>query len=605
MLLAPTRIRLPCTCARPIGAVRRSSRTSVGGCTCLIWPHPQQSSQRLSGPAFVYSSTLYRTPAAGTPSLTSLCATFFPFTMKTADDALISPLCSLNWVVRGFDSHLTWAGITTPSFSAWISSLIFCSPSVPLPMNLTSRTLWIFSLSHDSFLSTSMILLSTDLVPLMMISRYKRAIFAVAFRWLIAVIVPLAFRLAFIIRTCAGACCWNSALLTADPISSSILLGRGMPSSLHETSHLTAILEPDVGAGPGLCPWARCWKVSHLLAHVGADFGLGAGCGLRCSLSCSLGFDCCCGCWCCSGPSSRVVSACCDAYSPPPSILAVFSLSFSVSLPGLVLHLSWPLRSCLWCPPPTDCHPHGRRPICALSLASTPSFLATVPFRGLPGLHTGLLGVQLFGAAALAPVPAVVSSFPWGSSSRWGPLRPRSSFSVFRSHFSPLSQIWLRPQSPRRWMSPLSPSPSPDGWACRSSHPPLLPCPGRSSRSFWLRSSLMSSTPLAWQSSSLLACLSTRRHIGSVVFFAETSREPTQLRGFSCATSSCGLAGAGKLAPGSIRRLELIAAARFSIAIIVVDLTRCFCFAKTFVYSMAWSMPIQIKTLKKIHAAAH
>jgi hypothetical protein len=39
-------------------------------------------------------------------------------------------------------------------------------------------------------------------------------------------------------------------------------------------------------------------------------------------------------------------------------------------------------------------------------------------------------------------------------------------------------------------------------------------------------------------------------------------------------SSSRGPDGAGKFAPGSIRRLASIAAVRFSIAIVVVDLTR-------------------------------
>jgi len=67
------------------------------------------------------------------------------------------------------------------------------------------------------------------------------------------------------------------------------------------------------------------------------------------------------------------------------------------------------------------------------------------------------------------------------------------------------------------------------------------------------------------------------------VFFAKTSRETTQLRGFLCASSSSGLASAGNLAPGSFQRAESIDAVRFSIGIVVVGLTRCFCFAKTFV----------------------
>jgi len=68
-----------------------------------------------------------------------------------------------------------------------------------------------------------------------------------------------------------------------------------------------------------------------------------------------------------------------------------------------------------------------------------------------------------------------------------------------------------------------------------------------------------------------------------VAFSAKPLREPTPLCGFLCATSSCGLVVAGTLAPGSIRRLESIAAVRFLIAIVVLGLSRCFCFAKSFV----------------------
>jgi len=69
----------------------------------------------------------------------------------------------------------------------------------------------------------------------------------------------------------------------------------------------------------------------------------------------------------------------------------------------------------------------------------------------------------------------------------------------------------------------------------------------------------------------------------AIAFSAKTLHDSTQWRGFVCAPSCCGLAGAGTLAPGSIQRPESIAAVRFVVAIAVVDLSRCFCFAKTFV----------------------
>jgi len=67
-------------------------------------------------------------------------------------------------------------------------------------------------------------------------------------------------------------------------------------------------------------------------------------------------------------------------------------------------------------------------------------------------------------AAALGPAPAVALFSPCGSSHPWGPrqwLRRRSSLSAFCSRFSPSALIWLCPLSPQRWVSPLSPSPSP------------------------------------------------------------------------------------------------------------------------------------------------
>ena len=155
-----------------------------------MWPDSQQRSQRLSGPAFVDSLTLNHTPTAGTPFLTSLCAAIVRFTTKTTDDTLISPLGPPSCMVRGFVSHRTLAGIVTPSFSASIVSLIFSSPSVPMPMFPTIGTVGIFSLSHNTFPCTSLIPLSTDLGSLIMISRYSRAMSSFGFWCMIAEIVP-------------------------------------------------------------------------------------------------------------------------------------------------------------------------------------------------------------------------------------------------------------------------------------------------------------------------------------------------------------------------------------------------------------------------------
>jgi len=84
---------------------------------------------------------------------------------------------------------------------------------------------------------------------------------------------PFAFLLTFIILMWAGACWWNNALLIADAISWSMLLGSGTLSSLLGIMRLSAMLEPVVGAGAGLVSffWFRGGTISHCLVGVGAD----------------------------------------------------------------------------------------------------------------------------------------------------------------------------------------------------------------------------------------------------------------------------------------------------------------------------------------------
>jgi len=274
------------------------------------------------------------------PILTKRCATLFHFTTKTTDDAAISLFCLLSLMVRGFASHRTWAGIATPSFFTLNSSRIFWRSSVPFPMYRTRGTAWIFSLSQDSFSSTLMTPLSTVLAAVMMMLRYCRAISALAFWYVIVVIALLAFLLAFMIRMWAGACRWKSALLIADAISWSILLGSGTFLSLLRIIRLSARLEPVVGAAAGLAGffWFRGGTVSHSLAGVGtgvvtaigvdvvlgvgigAGFGFGFGFGLSCLPGCdcwsSSGF---------SGPPVCVASGCIEASRPAPSVSAFFS----------------------------------------------------------------------------------------------------------------------------------------------------------------------------------------------------------------------------------------------------------------------------------------
>jgi len=52
----------------------------------------------------------------------------------------------------------------------------------------------------------------------------------------------------------AGAFWWKSALLVTDVMSWSSLFESGMLSSLFSIRHLSAMLDPTVGAGPGPVP---------------------------------------------------------------------------------------------------------------------------------------------------------------------------------------------------------------------------------------------------------------------------------------------------------------------------------------------------------------
>jgi len=275
--------------------------------------------------------------------LTKPIATLVPFTTKTTNDAAISLFCLLSQMALGFTRHRTWVEIVTPTSSTSMSSCICSRPPVPSPMFCTRGTAWIFSLSQDWFSLTSTTTLSTVPAAVMMMSRYPRAIFAVAFWCLLVVIAPLAFFLAFMILMSARACWWKSALLIANAISGSILLGGGTLSSLHKMRRLSAMLDLVVGAGPGLQGtfWLRIrgWTVSHLLAGTGGGLGLGLGScrGSGCSVNCSLGLGwcCCCSSWRFSGSPSCVAPACCEASRPPPSRLVVSSLpSFLTSRAG-------------------------------------------------------------------------------------------------------------------------------------------------------------------------------------------------------------------------------------------------------------------------------
>jgi len=169
------------------------------------------------------------------PSLTSLCATLSPFystdNWRCWDLPPLSPFSNAMRIHQS--SHLDR---DHHSFvTAWISSRIICRPSVPSPRYLTSGISWTFSLSHDSFSSMSMTPLSTVRAALLMTSLYASAITAVAFWWVIAIIVPFVFRFTFIIRIWAGTFWWKRAVLVTNTISWSILLDSCTPLSVGKT----------------------------------------------------------------------------------------------------------------------------------------------------------------------------------------------------------------------------------------------------------------------------------------------------------------------------------------------------------------------------------
>jgi hypothetical protein len=61
-------------------------------------------------------------------------------------------------------------GITTPLFSAWITSRIICWLFVPFHLYLKSGSTWMFSISQEIFSSTSITPMSTGRAALMMTS---------------------------------------------------------------------------------------------------------------------------------------------------------------------------------------------------------------------------------------------------------------------------------------------------------------------------------------------------------------------------------------------------------------------------------------------------
>jgi len=262
-----------------------------------MWPHPQASSHLLSGPAFVNSSTRYHTPAALMTFWITLCTTLLPFTTTTTDDTAIYPFCLPSRMVWWFACHRTWVGIAVPVFTASNPSHILCRPSVSIRMYRTRGTSWIVSLSLVSFSLTFTTPVLTVLAAVMVMSWYHIVISTVVLFGMIAVIVPFALLLAFMILMWAGACGWKSALLIADAISWSIILGSGTLWSVLRIRHLSAMLEPGVAAWAGLTSFPRFHggTVSHSLVGVGTDVVTPFGVDVTLCISTGVGLGVCAG----------------------------------------------------------------------------------------------------------------------------------------------------------------------------------------------------------------------------------------------------------------------------------------------------------------------
>lgn len=118
-----------------------------------------------------------------------------PWTAKTIDEAVMIPLVHLPLNGVTLPRHLAAIGMTTPAFSAWVSSSNFSSPLVPLPTYRLKGTPWILSFCQASFCSKPMMPRSTVLAALIMTSSYFPRFSTVHISVVTPEIVPLSFRL--------------------------------------------------------------------------------------------------------------------------------------------------------------------------------------------------------------------------------------------------------------------------------------------------------------------------------------------------------------------------------------------------------------------------
>jgi len=248
-----------------------------------------------------------------------------------------------------------------PKFAASNSSRIFFRPSVPFPIDRARGTVWIISLSQVRFSSTSTTPVSKVLAPVMMMSRYHKAMSAVGFCWVIAVIAIFAFLLAFMIQMCAGIWWWKNIPFIADAIVWSIILGSGRCSSLMRIRRLAASIEHVVGDVTGLATILLfggrtiCHRrvgfsidvvgpfVVDVALSVGVCVGLSAGSGFHLGTGFGFGFgigvalSCLpeCSCWLPSGFFGQTVwvrSPCITASRPTSSVSALLSSLWSRSV---------------------------------------------------------------------------------------------------------------------------------------------------------------------------------------------------------------------------------------------------------------------------------
>jgi len=186
----------------------------------------------------------------------------------------------------------------------------------------------------------------TVLTAMMMTLQFLRAISAVVFCCVIAMIAPFAFFFEFIIPIRAGICYWKSALCVANAMSWSIMLGRLTVWSLFPIWRLSAMQEPVVGTGAaaGKAGFLSCHgcTVSHSLVDAGTDvvttLGVDVVLGIGVNIVIGSWFRICsgfalsslpyCGCWHTSGdfgPPVYISSVCITPFRPTPSVSTLLS----------------------------------------------------------------------------------------------------------------------------------------------------------------------------------------------------------------------------------------------------------------------------------------